>query len=92
MRFCNLPHLVFVLMFVIVTFGAGTPTPREQQSEAKTQPAEVSSEHDFDFLMGSWSVQHHRLKYRLTRRNEMENLLRHMPNMASTGRTGRCGR
>lgn len=39
---------------------------------AKTQPASVSSEHDFDFLVGSWTVQHRRLKHRLAHSNEWE--------------------
>ena len=73
MRFCYVPHLAFALMFAALTFGARTPMPRKQQSEAKPQPAGVSSEHDFDFLIGSWSVQHRRLKHRLAHSNEWEN-------------------
>lgn len=43
-----------------------------QQSASKTQSASVSPEHDFDFLVGSWTVQHRRLKHRLAHSNEWE--------------------
>jgi hypothetical protein len=72
MRFCNVPHLAFALMFAAVTFGDGRPLHREKQSEFKTRAAGVSSEHDFDFLIGSWSVQHLRLNHRLAHSNEWE--------------------
>ncbi len=36
------------------------------------RPASVSSEHDFDFLAGNWTVQHRRLKHRLAHSNEWE--------------------
>jgi hypothetical protein len=72
MRFCNVPHLAFALMFAAVTFGACTSMHGEQRSEATPRQVGVSSEHDFDFLIGSWSVQHRRLKHRLAHGNEWE--------------------
>jgi len=72
MRFCNAHRLAFALMFAAVTFSAGIPLHAEQQSELRTRPTGVSSEHDFDFLIGSWSVQHRRLKHRLAHSNEWE--------------------
>lgn len=43
-----------------------------QRSAAKSQSPRVSSEHDFDFLVGSWTVQHRRLKHRLEESTEWE--------------------
>ena len=44
----------------------------ELHSLAKSHSVRDSSEHDFDFLVGSWTVQHRRLKHRLARSNEWE--------------------
>src|SRR5215813_9632776 len=44
----------------------------EAQTEAKPQAAVASSEHDFDFLVGSWNVQHRKLKSRLVHSTEWE--------------------
>lgn len=66
MRFGNLPHLAFALMFAAVTFGA--PIHMEPRSDAKRG----SSQHDFDFLVGTWTVQHRRLKHRLAHSNQWE--------------------
>ncbi|MGH9530602.1 MAG: hypothetical protein ACRD2S_11875 [Terriglobales bacterium] len=43
-----------------------------EPSTPKSETASVSSEHDFDFLVGSWAVQHRRLKHRLTHSSEWE--------------------
>jgi hypothetical protein len=45
---------------------------RAQQPSGKTQAPGASSEHDFDFLVGSWTVQHLRLKHRLAHSSEWE--------------------
>jgi len=72
MRFCLVRYLVLASFFGAVTFTTSTPMGGAQSSEAKAQPVGTSSEHDFDFLVGSWSVQHHRLKHRLAHSNEWE--------------------
>ena len=45
------------------------PSP---QLPIKAPTASISSQHDFDFLVGSWKVQHRRLKHRLANSNEWE--------------------
>ncbi len=72
MRFCPDRHLAFVLLFGAALFFMTTPTLTGQSSEPQSQSANASSEHDFDFLVGSWTVQHHRLKHRLAHSNEWE--------------------
>lgn len=44
----------------------------DRQSETKARAAVASSKHDFDFLLGSWTVQHRRLKHRLVHSSEWE--------------------
>ena len=72
MRFCPLCYFVFVLLFVLVAVATSTPMNEAQPSETKAQAGGVSSEHDFDFLVGSWTVQHRRLKHRLVHSGEWE--------------------
>jgi hypothetical protein len=45
---------------------------RGQPSEIKVESAAVSSQHDFDFLVGTWSVTHRRLKHALAHSTEWE--------------------
>ena len=55
---------------VILTMSkALLPAP---QPALKAQADSISSQHDFDFLVGSWTVQHRRLKHRLAHSNEWE--------------------
>jgi hypothetical protein len=72
MRFCPDRHLAFALLFGAAMFFTTTPTLTGRPAEPKSQPANASSEHDFDFLVGSWTVQHRRLKHRLAHSNEWE--------------------
>ena len=53
-------------------FFTTTPTLTGRSSEPTSQPANASSEHDFDFLVGTWTVQHRRLKQRLAQGTEWE--------------------
>ena len=69
---CDTPHLALALMSIALTVSAGTPMSKEQQIDAKAHPAAASPERNFDFLMGSWRVQHRRLKHRLAHNNEWE--------------------
>jgi hypothetical protein len=50
------------------------PLPNGRPSEPKSQPANASSEHDFDFLVGSWTVQHRLLEHRVTHSTEWHTL------------------
>jgi hypothetical protein len=72
MPFCQNCHLAFALLFGAAMFFMTTPTLSGRHTEPKPQPANASSEHDFDFLVGSWTVQHRRLKHRLVHSNEWE--------------------
>ncbi len=40
-------------------------TPQSQPAVQDTTKQDTSSEHDFDFLIGSWKVKHRKLVYRL---------------------------
>lgn len=72
MRFCPDRHLAFALVFGVAMFFTTLPTLAGRASEHKSQPTNASSEHDFDFLVGSWTVQHRRLKQRLAHNTEWE--------------------
>jgi hypothetical protein len=72
MRFGPDRYLVFALLFGAAMFFTTTPTLTGRPSEPKSQPANASSEHDFDFLVGTWTVQHRRLKQRLAHGTEWE--------------------
>lgn len=45
---------------------------QEAKTDTSSQVA-ASGEHDFDFLIGSWTVQHRRLKHRMVHSDEWEN-------------------
>ena len=72
MRFHFCRASAFALLLGATLLNISNPPLSAQQSTAKPEPASVSSEHDFDFLMGSWVVQHRRLKQRLAHSNEWE--------------------
>jgi len=72
MPFCPNRHLAFALLFGAAMFFMTTPTLAGPSSKPRSQPANASSEHDFDFLVGSWTVQHRRLKHRLAHSTEWE--------------------
>ncbi len=72
MRFCLAPHFAFALLLAAAMFTTLADTLAAGKLAAKTQPASLSSEHDFDFLVGSWAVQHRRLKHRLAQSKEWE--------------------
>jgi hypothetical protein len=72
MRFWLYRPLTFALLLgaIILTMSKTLlPTP---QFAIKAQTAGRSSKHDFDFLVGSWAVEHRRLKHRLAHSNEWE--------------------
>jgi hypothetical protein len=72
MRFCPDLHLAITLLFGAAMFFTTSPTIAGRASETKSQPVNASSVHDFDFLVGSWAVQHRRLKNRLAHSTEWE--------------------
>jgi hypothetical protein len=71
MRFCSVRYLVFAL-FVSVAFAASMRMNEVQLSETTAHADGASSEHDFDFLVGSWTVQHRKLTRRLAHSSEWE--------------------
>ena len=71
MRFCQDRRFTFALLLgAAITMN--TLVIPGSQSEAKTQSVEASGKHDFDFLVGNWTVQHRRLKRRLAHSTEWE--------------------
>jgi hypothetical protein len=72
MRFCVCHLSAFALLLGAAVLMMAKPLLPAQQSATKVPPASVSSQHDFDFLAGSWTVQHRRLKHRLAHRSEWE--------------------
>ena len=63
---------VTLCMLVGVVFIMTTFTSAVSSSTTQGQSAETAPEHDFDFLVGDWIVQHHRLKQRLAHSDEWE--------------------
>jgi hypothetical protein len=53
-------------------FAMSADKPPREMLGSNTQLATTSLQHDFDFLAGSWTVQHRRLKHRLAHSNEWE--------------------
>ena len=62
-------NTVFFLTLVLLPGGIGLTMPtlisQTRQFEPGAQHADASSPHDFDFLIGTWKVQHRKLKRRL---------------------------
>ena len=52
------------------TIGLVVPASASQDNPQRTQKADLSGLHDFDFLVGEWRVQHRRLKERLANSHE----------------------
>ncbi len=72
MRF-SLDHcFAFASLLGAAIFVMMTPIILRSQPEANAQSVEVSAEHGFDFLIGSWTVHHRRLKHRLAHSTEWE--------------------
>jgi len=72
MQFCPDRHLALALLFGVAMSFTTSPTLTGRLSQPKSQPANASSNHDFDFLVGSWAVQHRRLKHRLAHSPEWQ--------------------
>jgi hypothetical protein len=72
MRFCLDSHFAFALLLGAAMFTRSAKTLPRETTVTNSQLTSVSSEHDFDFLAGSWTVQHRRLKHRLAHSNEWE--------------------
>ena len=64
--------LTIVLLLGAMGFTMPNVTSQERQPTAEVQRAGASSPHDFDFLLGTWSVQHRKLKRRLAHSNEWD--------------------
>jgi len=65
-------YFVIPVLLGAAAFVVSTPGLRGRSLPPKPQSSNVSSEHDFDFLLGSWTVQHRRLKHRLAHSSEWE--------------------
>ena len=65
---------VFALAVIITHFVTPTVTTAAESEAAPSSATRAAgpSVHDFDFLVGRWTVQHRRLKHRLAHSNEWE--------------------
>ena len=59
----------FLLFTVFLLLNGGVSL---WSTRIQVQAQKASMSHDFDFLFGSWSVEHRRLKHRLTHSNDWE--------------------
>lgn len=72
MRFCLARQFSFAVLLGAVALVTMMSTSLWAQPEANAQSVEGSAEHGFDFLVGDWTVEHHRLKHRLAHSIEWE--------------------
>ena len=72
MRFCPDPCFAFALLLGATMSFTASPVLTIRPLEHEREPVNTSAEHDFDFLVGSWTVQHRRLKHRLAHSTEWE--------------------
>ena len=72
MRICLDRWFVLPLFFGAAVCVVSAPNVQGRSLPQKPQSSNVSAEHDFDFLVGSWTVEHRRLKHRLAHSSEWE--------------------
>jgi hypothetical protein len=72
MRFRLARQFAFPVLLIAVAFVMMMLTNLGAQPEASAQSVEGAAEHGFDFLVGSWTVEHRRLKHRLAHSTEWE--------------------
>jgi hypothetical protein len=61
-----------VVLLLGAAFTMSAPMLRGRLFEPESQSTAVGSEHDFDFLVGNWTVAHRRLKHALAHSTEWE--------------------
>lgn len=72
MEFRSIRNFVFALVLGATGIAALLAMNTERQVEVKSEPAGVSTQRDFDFLIGTWHVQHRKLKQRLAHNTEWD--------------------
>ena len=66
--------IFFLTIALLGATGFTMPTLINQDAHSQSEPhhADASPAHDFDFLIGTWNVQHRKLKHRLAHSTEWE--------------------
>ncbi|MEP6574756.1 MAG: hypothetical protein ABJD11_18800, partial [Gemmatimonadota bacterium] len=71
--------------------GAARPAPRAGYPSRTADQVPTGNLHDWDFLVGHWTVRHHRLKTRLVGSTEWEDFAGTLVNWPTLGGQGNVG-
>lgn len=65
-------YLIFIAGLLVLAIGASSPVYSSQDTPQSRKTQDLSSLHDFDFLVGRWKLHSHKLRQRLVGSNDWE--------------------